>query len=78
MVSWGITPVVWFASDMNLYTVTFTDIFVVNIHMLMLIGSSLQKASKTTNRISKPIPGLAQSHLTFVKPLKTGRQTSGV
>ncbi|XP_075566135.1 abnormal spindle-like microcephaly-associated protein [Pelecanus crispus] len=34
-------------------------------------GSSLQKASKTTNRISKPIPGLAQTHLTFVKPLKT-------
>ncbi|NXW10179.1 ASPM protein, partial [Fregetta grallaria] len=34
-------------------------------------GSSLQKASKTTNRIRKPIPGLAQSHLTFVKPLKT-------
>ncbi|XP_064003211.1 LOW QUALITY PROTEIN: abnormal spindle-like microcephaly-associated protein [Pogoniulus pusillus] len=34
-------------------------------------GSSLQKASKTTNRVSKPIPGLAQSHLTFVKPLKT-------
>ncbi|XP_009701008.1 PREDICTED: abnormal spindle-like microcephaly-associated protein, partial [Cariama cristata] len=34
-------------------------------------GSSLQKAPKTTNRISKPIPGLAQSHLTFVKPLKT-------
>ncbi|KAM6305692.1 abnormal spindle-like microcephaly-associated protein, partial [Aegotheles albertisi] len=34
-------------------------------------GSSLQKASKTTNRISQPIPGLAQSHLTFVKPLKT-------
>ncbi|XP_054688942.1 abnormal spindle-like microcephaly-associated protein isoform X2 [Grus americana] len=34
-------------------------------------GSSLQKVSKTTNRISKPIPGLAQSHLTFVKPLKT-------
>ncbi|NXC42501.1 ASPM protein, partial [Penelope pileata] len=34
-------------------------------------GSSLQKASKTTNRISKPIAGLAQSHLTFVKPLKT-------
>uniref|UniRef100_A0A672U7W6 Assembly factor for spindle microtubules n=1 Tax=Strigops habroptila TaxID=2489341 RepID=A0A672U7W6_STRHB len=34
-------------------------------------GSSLQKASKTTNRISKPIPGLAQSHLAFVKPLKT-------
>ncbi|XP_042664025.1 abnormal spindle-like microcephaly-associated protein [Tyto alba] len=34
-------------------------------------GSSLQKASKTTNRISKPIPGLAQSHLIFVKPLKT-------
>ncbi|XP_009584154.1 PREDICTED: abnormal spindle-like microcephaly-associated protein [Fulmarus glacialis] len=34
-------------------------------------GSSLQKASKTTNRISKPIPGLAQSHLMFVKPLKT-------
>ncbi|NXS99055.1 ASPM protein, partial [Jacana jacana] len=31
--------------------------------------SSLQKAS--SNRISKPIPGLAQSHLTFVKPLKT-------
>ncbi|KAK4820209.1 hypothetical protein QYF61_021714 [Mycteria americana] len=34
-------------------------------------GSLLQKASKTTNRISKPIPGLAQSHLIFVKPLKT-------
>ncbi|NXX16482.1 ASPM protein, partial [Podargus strigoides] len=34
-------------------------------------GSSLHKVSKTTNRISKPIPGLAQSHLTFVKPLKT-------
>ncbi|NXD67151.1 ASPM protein, partial [Eolophus roseicapillus] len=34
-------------------------------------GSSLQKASRTTNRISKPIPGLAQSRLTFVKPLKT-------
>ncbi|NWI08232.1 ASPM protein, partial [Crypturellus soui] len=34
-------------------------------------GSSIQKASKTTNRISKPITGLAQSHLTFVKPLKT-------
>uniref|UniRef100_A0A8C3PWG6 Abnormal spindle microtubule assembly n=1 Tax=Chrysolophus pictus TaxID=9089 RepID=A0A8C3PWG6_CHRPC len=34
-------------------------------------GSSLQKASKTTNRINKPIAGLAQSHLTFVKPLKT-------
>ncbi|NXU52506.1 ASPM protein, partial [Turnix velox] len=34
-------------------------------------GSSLQKASRTTNRISKPVPGLAQSHLTFVKPLKT-------
>ncbi|GAB0192865.1 abnormal spindle-like microcephaly-associated protein [Grus japonensis] len=34
-------------------------------------GSSLQKVSKTTNRISKPIPGLAQSHLMFVKPLKT-------
>ncbi|XP_067996995.1 abnormal spindle-like microcephaly-associated protein [Melanerpes formicivorus] len=34
-------------------------------------GSSLQKASKTTNRISKPIPGLAQAHLTLVKPLKT-------
>ncbi|XP_075616265.1 abnormal spindle-like microcephaly-associated protein [Balearica regulorum gibbericeps] len=34
-------------------------------------GSSLQKVPKTTNRISKPIPGLAQSHLTFVKPLKT-------
>ncbi|NXY71348.1 ASPM protein, partial [Glareola pratincola] len=34
-------------------------------------GSSLQKASKTDNRISKPIPGLAQSHLMFVKPLKT-------
>ncbi|XP_069718289.1 abnormal spindle-like microcephaly-associated protein [Phaenicophaeus curvirostris] len=34
-------------------------------------GSSLQKASKTTSRISKPIPGVAQSHLTFVKPLKT-------
>ncbi|NWW92799.1 ASPM protein, partial [Rhynochetos jubatus] len=34
-------------------------------------GPSLHKASRTTNRISKPIPGLAQSHLTFVKPLKT-------
>nr|XP_013816395.1 PREDICTED: abnormal spindle-like microcephaly-associated protein [Apteryx mantelli mantelli] len=34
-------------------------------------GSSLQKASKTINRINKPIAGLAQSHLTFVKPLKT-------
>ncbi|TRZ18192.1 hypothetical protein HGM15179_008858 [Zosterops borbonicus] len=34
-------------------------------------GSSLQKASKATKRISKPIRGLAQSHLTFVKPLKT-------
>ncbi|NWT18245.1 ASPM protein, partial [Vireo altiloquus] len=34
-------------------------------------GSSLQKASKTTKRMSKPVPGLAQSHLTFVKPLKT-------
>ncbi|NXF71568.1 ASPM protein, partial [Sclerurus mexicanus] len=34
-------------------------------------GSSLQKASKTTKRISKPVPGLAQSHLTFVKPVKT-------
>lgn len=77
MGSWGITPVPWFTSDMNLYTVTFTDIFV-NICMLMLIGSSLQKASKTTDRIRKPIPGLAQSHLTFVKPLKTGRQTSDV
>ncbi|NWW44759.1 ASPM protein, partial [Pedionomus torquatus] len=34
-------------------------------------GSSLQKASITANRISKPVPGLAQSHLTFVKPVKT-------
>uniref|UniRef100_G1N215 Assembly factor for spindle microtubules n=1 Tax=Meleagris gallopavo TaxID=9103 RepID=G1N215_MELGA len=34
-------------------------------------GSSLQKASKTNSRINKPIAGLAQSHLTFVKPLKT-------
>ncbi|NWI88581.1 ASPM protein, partial [Pitta sordida] len=34
-------------------------------------GSSLQKAPKTTKRISKSTPGLAQSHLTFVKPLKT-------
>ncbi|NWW13081.1 ASPM protein, partial [Oreocharis arfaki] len=34
-------------------------------------GSSLQKAPKATKRISKPVPGLAQSHLTFVKPLKT-------
>ncbi|NWV40623.1 ASPM protein, partial [Grantiella picta] len=34
-------------------------------------GSSLQKASKTTKRVSKPVPGLAQSHLTFLKPLKT-------
>ncbi|NXA80566.1 ASPM protein, partial [Thryothorus ludovicianus] len=34
-------------------------------------GSSLHKAAKATKRISKPVPGLAQSHLTFVKPLKT-------
>ncbi|NXW72258.1 ASPM protein, partial [Hirundo rustica] len=34
-------------------------------------GSSLQKTSKATKRINKPVPGLAQSHLTFVKPLKT-------
>ncbi|NXB74716.1 ASPM protein, partial [Donacobius atricapilla] len=34
-------------------------------------GSALQKTSKATKRISKPVPGLAQSHLTFVKPLKT-------
>ncbi|XP_050833088.1 abnormal spindle-like microcephaly-associated protein isoform X4 [Serinus canaria] len=34
-------------------------------------GSSLQKAPKATRRISKPVPGLAQSHLTFVKPVKT-------
>ncbi|XP_061859536.1 abnormal spindle-like microcephaly-associated protein [Colius striatus] len=34
-------------------------------------SGSLQKASKTTNRISRPVPGLAQSHLTFVKPPKT-------
>ncbi|NWW82451.1 ASPM protein, partial [Climacteris rufus] len=34
-------------------------------------GSSLQKASKATKRINKLVPGLAQSHLTFVKPLKT-------
>ncbi|XP_072199461.1 abnormal spindle-like microcephaly-associated protein [Excalfactoria chinensis] len=34
-------------------------------------GSSLQKASKTTSRMNKPVAGLAQSHLTFVKPLKT-------
>ncbi|NWZ93448.1 ASPM protein, partial [Nesospiza acunhae] len=34
-------------------------------------GSSLQRAPKATRRISKPVPGLAQSHLTFVKPLKT-------
>ncbi|NWS19566.1 ASPM protein, partial [Pachyramphus minor] len=34
-------------------------------------GYSLQKASKTTKRISKPVPGLAQSHLTFVKPQTT-------
>ncbi|XP_035189331.1 abnormal spindle-like microcephaly-associated protein isoform X2 [Oxyura jamaicensis] len=34
-------------------------------------GSSLQRASKTANKISKPIAGLAQSHLTFLKPLKT-------
>uniref|UniRef100_A0A8B9Z8A6 Assembly factor for spindle microtubules n=1 Tax=Buteo japonicus TaxID=224669 RepID=A0A8B9Z8A6_9AVES len=35
------------------------------------VGQRKKKASRTTNRISKPIPGLAQSHLTFVKPLKT-------
>lgn len=58
---------------MNFNTLTFTDIFAVNICVLMLVGSSLQKASKSTKRISKPVPGLAQSHLTFVKPLKTGR-----
>ncbi|KYO34534.1 abnormal spindle-like microcephaly-associated protein [Alligator mississippiensis] len=34
-------------------------------------GSSLQKASKTSNRTTKPVVGVAQSHLTFVKPLKT-------
>ncbi|XP_019383908.1 PREDICTED: abnormal spindle-like microcephaly-associated protein [Gavialis gangeticus] len=34
-------------------------------------GSSLQKASKTNNRTTKPVVGVAQSHLTFVKPLKT-------
>nr|XP_009668128.1 PREDICTED: abnormal spindle-like microcephaly-associated protein [Struthio camelus australis] len=34
-------------------------------------GSSLLKSSKTINRISKPVAGLAQSHLMFVKPLKT-------
>ncbi|NXN91306.1 ASPM protein, partial [Rhinopomastus cyanomelas] len=34
-------------------------------------GSSHQNASKTTHRVSKPTPGLAQSHLTFLKPLKT-------
>uniref|UniRef100_A0A8C0VMC9 Assembly factor for spindle microtubules n=1 Tax=Cyanistes caeruleus TaxID=156563 RepID=A0A8C0VMC9_CYACU len=34
-------------------------------------GSSLQKASKPTKRITKSVPGLAQSQLTFVKPLKT-------
>uniref|UniRef100_A0A8B9DBV5 Abnormal spindle microtubule assembly n=1 Tax=Anser cygnoides TaxID=8845 RepID=A0A8B9DBV5_ANSCY len=34
-------------------------------------GSSLQRTSKTTNKISKPVAGLAQSHLTFLKPLKT-------
>uniref|UniRef100_A0A8C3R0U2 Abnormal spindle microtubule assembly n=1 Tax=Cyanoderma ruficeps TaxID=181631 RepID=A0A8C3R0U2_9PASS len=34
-------------------------------------SSSHQKASKATKRVSKPVPGLAQSHLTFVKPLKT-------
>uniref|UniRef100_A0A803VM67 Assembly factor for spindle microtubules n=1 Tax=Ficedula albicollis TaxID=59894 RepID=A0A803VM67_FICAL len=28
-------------------------------------------SKRTTKRISKPVPGLAQSHLTFVKPLKT-------
>ncbi|XP_075013101.1 abnormal spindle-like microcephaly-associated protein [Calonectris borealis] len=42
-----------------------------SVPVLSTRSSSLQKASKTTNRISKPIPGLAQSHLTFVKPLKT-------
>ncbi|KAJ7400063.1 hypothetical protein BTVI_108813 [Pitangus sulphuratus] len=36
-------------------------------------GYSLQKASKTTKRITKPVPGLAQSHLTFVKPQKTAK-----
>uniref|UniRef100_A0A8C3LB66 Abnormal spindle microtubule assembly n=1 Tax=Chrysolophus pictus TaxID=9089 RepID=A0A8C3LB66_CHRPC len=35
------------------------------------IGQNRKPASKTTNRINKPIAGLAQSHLTFVKPLKT-------
>uniref|UniRef100_A0A8C3CHU6 Assembly factor for spindle microtubules n=1 Tax=Cairina moschata TaxID=8855 RepID=A0A8C3CHU6_CAIMO len=28
-------------------------------------------ASKTANKINKPVAGLAQSHLTFLKPLKT-------
>lgn len=76
--SWGITLVLCFRSDRNFNALTFTDIFPVDIYVLMLVGSSLQKASKTTKRISKPVPGLAQSHLTFVKPLKTGRQTPGV
>lgn len=78
MGSWAVTRVPRFISDMNLYTLTFADTFVVDICAIMLVGSSLQKASKTTNRISKPIPGLAQSHLTFVKPLKTGRHTPGI
>ncbi|NXF04908.1 ASPM protein, partial [Smithornis capensis] len=34
-------------------------------------GSSLQKTPKATKGISKSVPGLAQSCLTFVKPLKT-------
>uniref|UniRef100_A0A8B9DE23 Abnormal spindle microtubule assembly n=1 Tax=Anser cygnoides TaxID=8845 RepID=A0A8B9DE23_ANSCY len=35
------------------------------------IGLKKKRTSKTTNKISKPVAGLAQSHLTFLKPLKT-------
>lgn len=63
---------------MNFNMLTSTHVFAVDNCVLMLVGSSLQKAPKATRRISKPVPGLAQSHLTFVKPVKTGRQTPGV
>lgn len=56
--------------------ISFTGFFI--IICVLFLGSSLQKASKTVNRINKPIAGLAQSHLTFVKPLKTGKQNSDI
>uniref|UniRef100_A0A8C3GM60 Assembly factor for spindle microtubules n=1 Tax=Cairina moschata TaxID=8855 RepID=A0A8C3GM60_CAIMO len=35
------------------------------------VGLKKKAASKTANKINKPVAGLAQSHLTFLKPLKT-------